>query len=318
MNIKELLCLLDSYLAARRAMGLKDGSHRRLLKDFLQYIAKERTFEPALTQRALDWACSTSNPHAITCQIVRLRVARGFLSYLKTIFPQVEVPPCGILRGPRRRQPYVFSHDEIARLMNLAGTLGPRGSLRPHTYQTIIGLLTSTGLRVNEALRLTMADVKLDLVPPRLHIVKTKFHKSRWVPLHPTTAEALRHYKARRGQGKSVEPTDPFFISRREKPVHHHTLKEGFTSLVRRLGTFGTEYQRGPSLHSLRHAFAVHRLCSWYEQGTDVQALAPMLSVYLGHSSLRDSYWYLSALPQLLNAASARFYIYAEKEGHDE
>ncbi len=318
MNSKELLCLLDSYLATRRALGLKDGPHRRLLKDFLQYVAKEGTFGPALTQRVLDWACSTPNPHAITRQILRFRVVRGFLSYLKTVCPQVEVPPGGILKGPRRRPPYVFFQDEMARLLNLAGTLGPRGSLRPHTYQTIIGLLTGTGLRVNEALRLTMADVNLDLVPPRLHIVNTKFHKSRWVPLHPTTAEALRHYKEQRSQGKYVEPTDPFFIGRRGKPVHYHTLKQGFTSLVRRLGTVGTESQRGPSLHSLRHSFAVCRLRSWYEQGSDVQALAPMLSVYLGHRHLRDSYWYLSALPDLLNAASDRFSIYAEKEGRHE
>jgi integrase/recombinase XerD len=314
MNIEELLGLLNNYLANRRAMGLKDGPHRRLLNDFIHHISIEGIFAPLLTQRALGWACSTPNSNAITNQVVRIQVVRGFLSYLKTIFPQIEIPPAGMLRGQRRSQPYLFSHDEIVRLIDLAGTLGPRGSLRPYTYQTIIGLLASTGLRTSEALRLTIADVKLDLSPPRLHIFKTKFQKSRWVPLHPTTAEALRHYQERRCHGKYVEPIDPFFISSRGKPIPHYVIKQGFASLVNRLGAVGTGYQRGPSLHSLRHSFAVHRLNTWYQQGADVRALAPKLSVYLGHGHLSDTYWYLSASPELLNAASDLFYLYAEKE----
>lgn len=133
MNIEELLCILNDYLATRRAMGLKDGPHKRLLEDFLRYVVMEGIFGPALTQRALDWACSTPNPNAIKYQAIRLQVARGFLSYLKTMFPQIEIPPYGILRSQGRSQPYVFSHEEISKLLDLAGTLGPRGSLRPYT-----------------------------------------------------------------------------------------------------------------------------------------------------------------------------------------
>jgi integrase len=120
-------------------------------------------------------------------------MARGFLTYLRTMLPETEVPDSGLVAAFRRPKPSLFSPQQITAFIPAAQQLGPRGSLRPHTVATIVGLLASTGLRVGEAIRLTTADVRRDHAPPLLHIRDTKCHKARFVPLHPTTAAPLRH-----------------------------------------------------------------------------------------------------------------------------
>ena len=318
MNLEDLRHLLNSYLGTREAIGLKNRRHRKLLEDFLQYISNQQAVGPFPARLAVDWACSTLRPDAVAGQAFRLTIVRGFLTYLKTVFPETEIPPRRYFKTQRRRTPYLFSQDDIVRLLDCAGDTKPRGSMNSHTYRTIIGLLASTGLRASEALRLKVSDVQLDLDPPVLHIFETKFLKSRWVPLHATTAAELRKYQERRSKTGVVRPTDPFFISATSTPVPYYTLKNLFTRLVRRLGVVTSTHQRNPSLHSLRHSFAVQRLTTWYREGRDVQSLAPHLSVYLGHARLSDSYWYLSALPDLLNAAADRFNeLSGEEAKHD-
>lgn len=318
MKREDLHYLLNCYLATRESVGFKDRGHRKLLEDFLQHAAKKRSAGPITVQLVVDWACLTSRSDAFAGQALRLSTARGFLTYLKTVFPETEIPPARYLRPQRRRRPYLFSRDDILRLLDCAGDQRPRGSLRAVTYPTIIGLLASTGLRASEAIKLRVGDVQLDPDPPLLHIFETKFLKSRWVPLHPTTAEVLRHYRERRSEAGAVQPTDPFFISDAGRPVPYYTLKNLFARLVKRLGVVAANNQRTPSLHSLRHTFAVQRLTIWYQEGRDVRALAPQLSVYLGHKHLSDSYWYLSAMPDLLNAAADRFLGYVSEESdHD-
>jgi integrase/recombinase XerD len=137
---------------------------------------------------------------------------------VKTVVPEKEIPPNRYLKAQRRPTPYLFSRDDILRLLDCAGDLRSRGSLRPHTYRTIIGLLACTGLRASEVVRLRVSDVQLNLDPPVLHIFETKFRKSRLVPLHSTTAEVLRHYKELRSEGEVVRPADPFFISAKGVP----------------------------------------------------------------------------------------------------
>jgi integrase len=318
MNLENLRHMLNSYLAIREAIGLKDKRHRKLIEDFLQHVARKQAAGPFPAQLAVDWACLTLRPDAVAGRAFRLSVVRGFLTHVKTVFPETEIPPHRYFKTQRRRAPYLFSQDDILRLLDCAGDIKPRGSMNSHTYQTIIGLLASTGLRASEALRLKVSDVELDLDPPLLQVFETKFLKSRWVPLHATTAAVLRHYKERRSEAGVVRPTDPFFISARDTPVPYYTLKNLFARLVKRLGVVTSNHQRNPSLHSLRHSFAVRRLTTWYLEGRDVQSLAPHLSVYLGHARLSDSYWYLSALPDLLNAAADRFDVHSGEEGeHD-
>ncbi len=317
MTLENLQFILNSYLATREAVGLKDRRHRELLEDLLEHLAKKPSAGPIPAQLIVDWACSTPDPDAVASQCARLSIARGFLTHVKSVFPETEIPPDQYLRTRRRPTPYLFSQDDILRLLDCAGELRPRGSMRPHTYRTIIGLLASTGLRASEAIRLRVSDVQLDSDPPVLHIFETKFRKSRWVPLHSTTAQVLRDYKEQRSQGRAIQPTDPFFISTGGKPVPYYTLKNLFARLVKGLG-IAAHHQRSPSLHSLRHSFAVQRLTSWYQEGRNVETLTPHLSVYLGHARLSASYWYLSALPDLLIAAADRFDAYTRKGGEDD
>ena len=194
--------------------------------------------------------------------------------------------------------------------MEAAQASRPRGSLRPHTLSTLLGLLASTGLRVGEAIRLQIDHVQLEREPPQLHILETKFHKSRIVPLHPSTAEQLRHYREQRARLHYDALSDAFFVSEQGQPLRYLALHNWFARLCQRLALEPTERGRSPCLMSFRHTFAVTRVQQWYEQGRDVQALLPHLSVYLGHVRPQESYWYLTAVPELLSAAAQRFQIY--------
>lgn len=237
---------------------------------------------------------------------------RGFLAHLRATVPETEVPGFGLIAGPRRPQPYLFTPEQLEALLQAAARLGPRGSLRPHTYRTLIGVLASTGLRIGEAIRLTIGDVQLKLDPPRLQIRHTKFNKSRLVPIHPTTAAALRHYAERRRRLGYDGLSEAFFVSEQGTYLVRGIVWVAFRRLTRRLGLWPSdEGRRGPTLHSLRHRFAVNRLVSWHRAKLDVKALAPHLSIYRGHVHPQESYWYFTATPELLGAAADRFERYA-------
>jgi integrase len=185
--------------------------------------------------------------------------------------------------------------------------------LRPHTYLTLIGLLASCGLRPSEAIRLRVADVDLAATPPHLRILKTKFRKSRLVPLHATTASALSAYVHQRRQLGYAEQCDHFFVSESRHALNYHVVWRTFVALARKAGIRGGAGERGVSLHDLRHTFAVRRLITWYREGVDVHARLPELSVYLGHVRPEGTYWYLSAAPELLSVAAERFEAYTSK-----
>jgi integrase len=207
--------------------------------------------------------------------------------------------------------PFLFSEEQLQALMRAAQQAGPQGSLRPYTLSTLVGLLASTGLRVGEAIRLTMSDVKLESEPPCLHIQQSKFHKSRLVPVHASTAEQLRHYMAMRHHLRYDTWSDAFLVSEKGEALSYDALAHWFTRLCRQLGIEPRPGGRRPTLHALRHAFAIERIRRWHQEGADVQALLPHLSVYLGHICPENTYWYLSATPELLTAAAARFQHYA-------
>lgn len=195
--------------------------------------------------------------------------------------------------------------------MRAAQEAGPRGALRPYTLSTLIGLLASTGLRIGEAIRLTMADVQLAHVPSFLHIRETTFHKSRLVPLHASTADQLRHYMGMRAHLRYDALSDVLFVPEQGQALSHKALGHWFTTQCQRLGIAPLTGGRRPSLHALRHAFAIERIRQWYQDGVDVQARLPNLSVYLGQVRPQESYWYLTATPELFTAAATRFERYA-------
>jgi len=188
--------------------------------------------------------------------------------------------------------------------------------LRPHTLSSLLGLLASTGLRIGEAIRLRVDHVNLALEPPQVHILETKFHKSRIVPLHPSTAEHLRHYGMQRAHLYYDGVSEAFFVSEQGQFLKYLALHNWFARLCQRVAIAPTAGGRRPCLTAFRHTFAVTCLQRWYQQGLDVQALLPHLSVYLGHVHPHESYWYLTAVPELLGAAAQRFQTYAHAGGN--
>jgi len=302
---------LDAYLALREALGFSMRACRKSLQNFVAYLENHNNGTPIRAQLAVDWACSTSATCGVSGQAARLGLTRGFLRHLKASLPETEIPDKNLLAAPRRPQPYIFSPTEISCLLEESVRMGPRGSLRPHTNQTFFGLLASTGLRSSEAVKLLVSDVQIDAHPPRLLIRQTKFQKSRWVPLHHTVADQLRQYARLRSQMNYDVLSDNFFVPEQGRQIDLFCLRYAFRCLVNRLGFKPRQGQRHPTLHSFRHTFAVNRLRQWYKTGSDVRALLPNLSVYLGHINLASSFWYLSATPELLGTAAQLFENYA-------
>ena len=315
MNADFLDTQLVAYLRLREALGFQMRAEKSLLPEFVAYVQAHHNGCVIRAQMALEWACQASTRQGASGAARRLSMARGFLSYLKASCPDTEVPGPGLLPTPRRPTPYLFTPAEITTLLKAAQASRPRGALRSHTLACLLGLLASTGLRVGEALRLQIDQVTLDLDPPQLHILETKFHKSRLVPLHPSTAERLRHYHAQRAHVHSDGVSEAFFVSERGQHLHHRALHDWFARLCQHLAIAPTNGGRAPCLTSFRHTFAVTRMQHWYQQGLDVQALLPHLSVYLGHVHPQESYWYLTAVPELLSAAAHRFETFAQVGG---
>jgi integrase len=242
-------------------------------------------------------------------------MTRQFLAHLRASYPETEVPDFGLVARSRRPTPYLFSEDDIEKLLGAARQAGPTGSLRPHTLATLIGLLYSTGLRVGEAVRLNVPDLRLNDSPPHLFIRETKFRKSRLVPVHATTAEMLRGYAEQRKKMGYDGLSEAFLVSENGTPLRVSTIGHWFSKQVLKLGLWPEKGKRWPCLQCFRHTFAVRRLLAWYQEGADVQAMVPHLSIYLGHLRPQESYWYLTATPQLLGAAAERFRQYAPEGG---
>jgi integrase/recombinase XerD len=311
MTRPDLAHHLETYLSVREALGFQTRTTRTLLRDFVQYVEHASVSGPIRAQLAVDWACTASAHRGASGAAQRLSMVRGFLAYLRATLPETEVPAHDVIASARRPSPYLLTTAQIQALMQAAHEAGPHGALRPHTLATVIGLLASTGLRVGEALRLTLADVHLESAPPFLHIRETKFHKSRLVPLHPSTATQLRAYLRLRATLRYDALSEVVLVSEQGHMLSHKALGAWFGALCRRLRIEPSPGGRRPSLQALRHRFAIERIRQWYRDGVDVQALLPTLSVYLGHLRPQESYWYLTATPELLTEAAARFQHYA-------
>lgn len=312
---EELQSCLDAYLAVRDALGFANIAERLLLPHFVSFLKSRAWSGPIRAELALEWACQESERRGAAGQAQRLKIVRTFLRFLRATVPQTEVPGSGLVASPKRPRPYIFTDGEISALLSAFAKLSPRGSLRPHTYQALVKLLASTGLRCGEALKLKTADVELTSDTPFLRVLETKFRKSRLVPLHPTTALMLREYSYRRKKLRYEALSDLFFISEKGKALDRSVLWRTFKRVTKRLGMWPTDGRRRPTFHSFRHTFAVRRLERWYREGVDVRAMAPHLSIYLGHVNPEESYWYLTATPELLGAASESFERYSENGG---
>ena len=300
---------LVAYLAIRDALGLTAGTRARLLRSFLDYARGATAPDmPIRAMTAVAWACDHAPPGCGDAgKAHRLMVARGFLTYLSAVVPGTEVPAYGLLACPRRRRPlHLFRRRDRGADRSRGDSAAVRWSATEHARHT--ARPAAPGLRIGEAIRLTMDDVRLDARPPHLRVLESKFRKSRLVPVDPTTAAALADYVRRRHDLGYHALSEIFFVNERGGPLDAGVLGCWFGKLTDKAGLRPIrEGARRASLHSFRHSFAVRRLLAWHMAGLDVQALLPTLSVYLGHVRPEDTYWYLTATPDLLRAAGSRF-----------
>jgi len=221
------------------------------------------------------------------------------------------VPPPGLLgHCPSRKPPHVYSDAEIAALLRQARLLLPRRGLRPRTYVAFFSLLVSTGLRLSEACRLVPSDV--DLTDGVLTVHEGKFRKSRLVPLHPTATHALTRYAAYRDTPQTRSGC--FFRTDHAPALTCAAVKKTFSRLRHRLGWTAEGRSRRPRIHDMRHTFAVRRILRWYKEGVDLDRKILALASYLGHARATDTYWYISAVPELMTISSERFERFARSE----
>jgi integrase/recombinase XerD len=240
-------------------------------------------------------------------------VVRRFARFASAIESRTEVPPDGLLPPRvRRKEPYLYSQAEIVDLIHAATKIRSPKGLRAKTYPTLFGLLAVSGMRLSEPLALDRDDV--DLAGGMLTIRRTKFRKSRLVPIHPTTCRALKRYARARDRIYPRPPTPAFFLSDDGVRLTQWAVRWAFVSISRQIGLRGPSDHTGPRIHDLRHAFALRTVLDWYRRGVDVEQRMPVLATYLGHVHVADTYWYLTAAPELLRWAAKR--VEGRRGGH--
>jgi integrase/recombinase XerD len=297
----------EDYLRLRNSLGHDLAEAHRLLPRFAAYLDSVGA-QTVTLDAVLAWVYeagvdpNSSNPSR------RMSIARGFALHMSGRDPYTEVPPTGVVPSRQRwRPPFIYSQADVATLMAHAQRM--RWRLPAATHSTLIGLLAATGMRVGEALRLNRSDI--DWREGVLVIHKSKFGKSRQVPVLACTLSALRSYAEVRDELCPQPTTASFFVSLRGTRLIYPVVQQVFRRLCEQTGV-GLHSPTRPRVHDLRHTFAVRTLLAWYRAGEDVEARAPALSTYLGHRDPRSTYWYLSAAPELLALAAGRLELSAE------
>lgn len=300
MSAPGLKTALDDYLRLRRALGHKLAEHERQLNRFVDRL-NDAGIDYVTIADTLAFALDPDLDPASSVPANRLTAVRGFAGYLSAIDPRTEVPPAGLVAyRPTVRVPYLFCDDDVAAVVQCVRA-STRSAFRAETLTNLIVLLAVTGMRVGEALRLDCDDI--DSSQGVIHVLNTKFGKSRDVAVSDSTIEALGVY--RHARDKARPATTRLFVSLAGTPVRYSGFGLAFRQAVQASGV-GAEASSHPRLHDLRHAFAVRTLLGWYRSGLDVEALLPRLSTYLGHREPRFTYRYLTATPELLDHAAAR------------
>lgn len=291
---------LASYLAVRRSLGYQLERPEKLLGQFISWL-EDAGAATVTTQNALAWATLPGGDaywHAY-----RLSVVRGFAVYLHTSDLAAEVPPAGLIpAGPRRATPYLYCGADITAL--IAAAAGLRFPLRVATYQTLIGLLAVTGMRVGEAIGLDRPD--LDLAAGIITVRQSKFGKTRLLPLHASTVAALQDYQRLRDQLCPHPAAPAVLISPAGTRLLYCNVHATWKLLAASAGLQPRSAACRPRIHDLRHSFAVASMLDAYAAGQDGQARLALLATYLGHTDPRHTYWYLSAAPELLALAGRR------------
>jgi integrase len=298
---------VQEYLSMRRDLGFKLHDAGKGLLDFVAFMQQRRA--SYITQAlALAWAQLPVNVQpAHWAQ--RLCFVRGFARYRSATDPRTQIPPQGLLPfQPKRARPYLYSDDEIRRLLRAALDMPYRyrsGELRPWVFYCLFGLLSVSGLRLGEARNLKLQDV--DLKAALLTIRGAKFGKDRLVPLHASTRKVLADYIVKRNSHWAERSVSSYlFVSSRGNRLDGGDIHRTFYTLSRQVDLRGASDSHGPRLHDMRHRFATNTLVHWYRSDQDPERLLPILSAYLGHVHVEDTQWYLSGSPELMREAMRR------------
>lgn len=286
------------YINLRRSLGYKLVDTASLLADFVSFLENKAAVHITIPL-ALEWAQKKSAQPAEWSR--RLTAVRGFARHWSATDPKTQIPPWSLLpHRPRRARPYLYTDKEINDLLGAAKQLGGRLGL---TYYSLLGLLSVSGLRISEALNLKIEEV--DLVKGIFVIAGSKFGKSRLVPIHASTREVLLRYARDRDRAFGRKLSF-FFVSRRGNRLDAGQVRRTFYRLSRTIGLRGPTASHGPRLHDFRHRFAAQILVNWYRSGQDPERRLPILSTYLGHGHVSDTYWYLTICPELMGLVVKR------------
>ncbi|MCK7497119.1 MAG: tyrosine-type recombinase/integrase [Comamonadaceae bacterium] len=295
--------MLNDYLVMRRSLGFKLHTDGTGLLSFVAFMEQAQA-DYISRDLALAWATQPTSAQPIWWAH-RLSYVRGFARYCSAIDGRTEPLPLGLLPFPHQRpSPYFFSDDDIERLLQGARQLSAKDGLANHTFYCLLGLLSVSGLRICEALGLTLDDV--DLNEGILTIRSSKFGKSRLVPLHETTVNILTDYRERREQFLGRRQVPYWFVNTQGMRLGYDCVLGVFHRLAQNAELSSQPGRSRPRLHDLRHRFAMLTVLHWYRDGQDVERRLPVLSSFLGHVEVSDTYWYLSACPELLGAAMER------------
>lgn len=294
--------MVEDYVSVRRSLGFKLEDYPWMLHDFVDYLDAAGA-STVTAELAVAWAQLPGQDAHPSYLAKRLSVVRGFARHLAAFDPATQIPSTDLLHHQEcRATPYIYSDDDIAALMAAARSLTPE--LRGATYQTLIGLLTVTGARIGELIRLDRDDV--DLADAVVVIRYSKFNKSRELPLHASTVEALTAYTDVRDRLCRKPNAASFLVSTVSNRLTYETVQQTFAIITRAAGLQARSARCRPRLHDARHSFACATMLGWYRSGVEVEAHLPLLSTYMGHTRPEDTYWYLSAVPELLLLASQR------------
>jgi integrase len=304
--------LVQEYLEERRDLGFALTIPGSQLRAFARFADASGHRGPLTREIVTLWARDEAKRTTPLTWAKRIETLRPFDKHRARVEPGTYVPDADTF-GPARRRlaPHLYADQEIVALLAAAGRLSPKGALRPATYRTLFGLIAATGLRLSEALRLECADVDLDAGV--LTVRQTKFAKSRLVPLHSTTVRALKQYLALRQRHVPVVKDGPFLVhSAKGTAPHKRTVHWVFDRLRNQLGWTARGGHAAPPIHDLRHTFICRRVRLWHGHGADIDNAMVALSTYVGHAKVSDTYWYLTAAPDLMSVAGRRFERYAE------
>jgi site-specific recombinase XerD len=299
---------IQHFITLRRLSGTDYKSQAQLLGYFDRFLLKQRWNIPRITREITDCYQQSLSHLAPRTRSNRFCVVRQLCEYLARSDPLGYVPePLRVVPSHGAHQSYIYSCSEIQALLKAASQLPPPNSLRPHTYQTLLGLLYSTGIRIGEALALNLEH--FHSTERRLYIAEGKFRKARWAPLSASTCQALERYVRTRVQIRPRSPDSPLLINQRSRRLHQSTVNQTFRNVLRQCGIRHSKHT-GPRIHDLRHTFAVHRLLAWYRDGGDVNARLPWLATYMGHVDVHSTQVYLQPTAELVEQVNRRFHKY--------